>query len=336
MSPILNTKKDYINRVIRTFTRRDCSPAVEKEVHTWLADDTDRAAKDEAMDALWSDAAAHPGLSRRHTDTAWHRFASANGLLLAPCYVSLRRLRIWQAAAAVMALVTVGAFLFTRSQEPVDIIQQHTAKATVNTFLLPDGTEVLLNSGSTLMYPERFEGDERCVYLIGQGSFNVSHDKRHPFIVKSDNFQVTALGTEFDINAYPDDDEVTATLIEGSVKVEYSDLTEKAILHPGQQLVFNKRTSQALLRHADIDDITAWQYGEMVFTDLTVPDILRTIERKFDYRFSYSPAAFADDRYTFRFPQNAPLPEVMGIISDVSGGRVRYSITGKDCHVTYQ
>ncbi len=337
MSSTNHIKKSHIARIIEAFASHDYSPAVERKIQTWLADDSYRDEKDAAMDGLWKKAAASHSSFRRQAPGAWERFALSNNLPFPTGMTSIRVLRLWQIAAMFMTVVTVGMIFYaSHPRTAPDIVQQHTAVATMNTVLLPDGTEVILNSGSTLLYPEKFSYSERAVYLIGQGSFKVAHDKKHPFIVKSDNFQVTALGTEFDINAYPDEEEVTATLIEGSVKVEYANLSEKAILHPGQQLVFNKRTAKASLRHTDVDDVIAWQHGEMVLTGMTVPDILRTIERRYDYRFSYSPTAFSDDRYTFRFLQNAPLPEVMDIISDVSGGHVRYSITGKDCQVTYR
>lgn len=337
MSSINNIKKGYIARIIQAFVRNDYSPSVESKIQAWIADDSCRDEKDAAIDRLWTDAARRHGISARRTSQAWQRFATKNNLPITTAVIRIGTLRKWQAAAVIMAILTIGAiFHASDSRTSTDIIQQYTPIAAMDTFILPDGTEVMLNSGSTLIYPKEFNGEERAVYLIGQGAFKVHPDKAHPFIVKSDNFQVTALGTEFDINAYPDDDEITATLIQGSVKVEYSNLTGSAILKPGQQLVFNRRTLLAALHNASLDEITAWQHGELVFSNMTVPDILRTIERKFDCQFSYSPSAFTADRYTFRFPQNAPLNEVMDIISAVSGNHVQYSISEKNCHVTYR
>ena len=97
---------------------------------------------------------------------------------------------------------------------------------------LPDGTQVLINSQSTLLYPQQFKGDTRCVYLVGEAGFKVKRDEEHPFIVKSSDFQVTALGTEFNVTAYPDEEEVTATLISGKVLVEYNNQQGQEILKP--------------------------------------------------------------------------------------------------------
>ncbi len=102
------------------------------------------------------------------------------------------------------------------------LLQAYIPTAETRNITLPDGTQVLINSQSTLLYPQQFTGDTRCVYLVGEANFKVKRDEEHPFIVKSSDFQVTALGTEFNVTAYPDEDEVTATLISGKVLVEYN------------------------------------------------------------------------------------------------------------------
>ena len=104
------------------------------------------------------------------------------------------------------------------------MIENYTPVADLHQVILPDGTEVILNSKTTLLYPEQFRGDTRSVYLIGEADFKVKPDKEHPFIVKSNGFQVTALGTEFNVEAYADDACLPATLLSGSVRVEFNNL----------------------------------------------------------------------------------------------------------------
>ena len=71
-------------------------------------------------------------------------------------------------------------------------------------------------------------------FLIGEANFKVKPDKKHPFIVKSNDFQVTALGTEFNVSAYPENPVLAATLISGSVLVEYNNLKSQVILKPNE------------------------------------------------------------------------------------------------------
>ena len=87
---------------------------------------------------------------------------------------------------------------------------------------LPDGTKVQLNSKSTRLYPQEVTGDSRSVFLLGEANFKVKPDKKRPFIVKSNDLQITALGTEFNVSAYPESQEIATTLISGSIRVDYN------------------------------------------------------------------------------------------------------------------
>ena len=84
---------------------------------------------------------------------------------------------------------------------------------------LPDGTKVQLNSQSTLLYPQEFTGKDRSVFLIGEANFKVKPDKKHPFIVKSNDFQVTALETASSVPPHPETPIEAATLIREIVLV---------------------------------------------------------------------------------------------------------------------
>ena len=103
-----------------------------------------------------------------------------------------------------------------------------------------------MNSKSILLYPKQFTGENRNVFLLGEAYFKVKPDKKKPFIVKTDGFQVTALGTEFNVSAYAEDKDICATLITGSVLVEYDNLTRKTILKPNEQLIYDKRPVKTL------------------------------------------------------------------------------------------
>src|SRR5690606_15179134 len=87
---------------------------------------------------------------------------------------------------------------------------------------LGDGTTVWLNSASTLKYPLGFNGAAREVELTGEAYFDVQKQKK-PFIVKSKMQSIEVLGTQFNVNAYPDEKETQTTLVKGSVAVSAVD-----------------------------------------------------------------------------------------------------------------
>ena len=158
-------------------------------------------------------------------------------------------------------------------------------------------------------------------------------DKEHPFIVKGSDFQVTALGTEFNVNTYSENDEVYTTLVSGSVKVEYDNLVSSVILKPNQQLSYNKLTKKSRLQQSQVDDVIAWQRGELVFSDAHLEDIFTRLEHKYPYTFVYSFHSLNNNTYSFRFPKNVTLEEIMLIISQVVGD-IHYVIKDNKCYIT--
>lgn len=150
--------------------------------------------------------------------------------------------------------------------------------------VLADGTEVWLNAASSLHYPASFNGTERKVELTGEGYFEVSKDREHPFVVETAKQRVLVLGTHFNINSYEDELTVRTTLLEGAVKLSAGN--EAAYLKPGQQasLVQGKLN----IEEVDSDDAIAWKNGKFVFADESISSIMRKISRWYDVEVIYN------------------------------------------------
>lgn len=307
--------KNYFQKIVTLFTKNDYPEPTQQEFYRWLVEDEHTAQKEDALKNLWNEAvehAAHPVRTERR----------------------IRPLRIWQAAAAVFFLLAASSLYLStigKDAEP-NLLQQYIPTAELRSLTLPDGTKVQLNSQSTLLYPQEFTGKDRSVFLIGEANFKVKPDKKHPFIVKSNDFQVTALGTEFNVSAYPENEEIAATLISGSVLVEYNNMSSQMILKPTQQLAYHKNTRHHSLSTPDMMDITAWQRGELVFREMSIKDIITVLERKYPYSFEYQLKNLKEDKYSFRFKDKATLSEVMDVIVNVVG-QMDYKIKGDRCYL---
>ena len=145
---------------------------------------------------------------------------------------------------------------------------------------LPDGTEVWLNSYSTLKYPVVFNGAERVVELTGEAYFEVEHLDNTPFKVKSNRQIVEVLGTHFNIEAYPDDQKITTTLAEGSVRIMDGKLTAK--LKPGQMAVNVLSSATLAVQPANVMEALAWKNGIFSFSDDRLEDIMKKVARSYD------------------------------------------------------
>ena len=324
--------KNYIRDVIDRYIKHDYPEEVNQDFRTWLTDEERADEKEHELNKLWeaTEAVTTPG----YRDSL-ERMHELTGIGSRRRIYSLRtRLVVWRVAAALLITVSsISIYLALQNRQAPDLLQAYIPTAETRNITLPDGTQVLINSQSTLLYPQQFTGDTRCVYLVGEANFKVKPDKKHPFIVKANDYQVTALGTEFNVNAYPENSELMATLLEGSVKVEFNNLLSNIILKPNEQLVYDKHTKAHNLRMPEIDDVTAWQRGELVFSNMYLEDIFTSLERKFPYAFVYSLHSLKKNTYSFRFSKQANLEEVMKIISQVVGN-VNYVIKGNKCYVT--
>ena len=324
--------KNYIQQLVELFGHNSYSAGTQKKVQQWLADEEHVDEKSEALRELWKQAGEQKvpdgmqqSIQRMRQNLGMQSITSRRNY----------QLLIWRAAAIfLLAVSSVSIYLMLEKERPEkDLVECYIPTAEIRELTLPDGTNVMLNSKSILLYPEKFTGETRSVYLIGEANFKVKPDKKHPFIVKSDDFQVTALGTEFNVSAYPENQEISTALLSGSVLVEWGNLTQRTVLQPDEQLTYDKENRQFRVVHPDMADVTAWQRGELVFNEMTVEDIIRVLERKYNYTFVYSLNQLKKDRLSFRFKDKAPLAEVMDIIVDVAGN-LKFKIEGDKCYIT--
>ncbi len=160
-------------------------------------------------------------------------------------------------------------------------------------FKLPDGSEVWLNSGSTISFPKQY-GAVRNVELTGQAYFHVVKDGKS-FFVKTGYGTVEVMGTSFDVKAYSNENFET-TLVEGLVKV--SDKTNQvATLMPGRQSVITPE-NVFLLYTVNTDLITSWKEGKLMFVNEPFQNVARELERWYNVKIELQSEKLKNLRYT--------------------------------------
>lgn len=326
--------ENYFNRIIELYAKINTSPSTRDEFNRWITGEKHAGEKEKALHDLWNQTSE--STSSEASAATWQSLADVHEKIrLQQNRANRRLLRFWQVAAACLMITLLSAWYFTNktTSAAADLIELYAPTAETRHLILPDGSEVIMNSTATLLYPAAFTGKSRSVYLIGEANFKVVRDVEKPFIVKSSDFQVTALGTEFNIKAYPGDSTLSATLLSGSVEVRFNNLTSAQTLKPNEQLTYNKFTKTESIHHPDISEVTAWQRGELVFKSTSLGEIITVLERKYPYSFVYALSSLKEDKYTFRFKENTSLPEVMDIIVRVSGS-IKYRIEDDKCYIT--
>ena len=200
----------------------------------------------------------------------------------------------------------------------------HVANGNLYNVTLPDGSKVILNSGSSLSYPIRFDDSIRLVKLIGEGFFEVAKDIKHPFKVETTDRQlVTVLGTHFNLKSYQGELTET-TLLEGKVALSSDQKNATVILKPGQQSTFDKHTFK--IEHVHAEEAVAWSRNLFVFNHMTLREIFKNLERWYDVEFSY-PSSLSNKAFMMEIPKDRKLSEILEAISTFE--KVTFKIEGR-------
>lgn len=151
--------------------------------------------------------------------------------------------------------------------------------------LLADGSQVYLNAGSTLEFPNVFTGATREVRLTGEGFFDVAKNPQKPFQVHTGPLTVAVLGTRFNVAAYAESGFIETALEEGSVALHQNkDPKSGMVLIPGELASFNRNTQQLTKEPGNIKQEIAWIYGELLLDNTPCTEILKTLERHYNVK----------------------------------------------------
>jgi len=195
---------------------------------------------------------------------------------------------------------------------------------------LSDGSKIWLNSKSKLRFPFKFSDKERRVWLEGEACFNVSKDSI-PFIVSTDNQNITVLGTIFNITAYSEDNFVTTALLSGSVKVENFLKDSTIYLEPGECATYHKENWKFEKYSDDVQLYTLWKEGVFKFQDERLEDIVKILKRWYHFDVYYENEEIKNMRFNVIALKNNPLDNVFKLLQSTTS--FRYSRDGNQFHL---
>lgn len=199
---------------------------------------------------------------------------------------------------------------------------------------LSDGSRVWLNAGSELRFPVSFVGDERNVYLKGEGYFEVAKDEKRHFNVHLDRAMVTVLGTSFNINAYPEEKNIATTLVNGSVKFLAEQSGQDVLLQPGRQCLMDVATGQTSVKKVDTGIYTSWVEGRFVFRFMNLETIMRQLQRWYDFEISYLDPEVKQYEFQGVVQRDSKIEDVFKAIELATD--VRFKMTGRQITVEKQ
>ncbi|MCE5177874.1 MAG: FecR domain-containing protein [Porphyromonadaceae bacterium] len=229
----------------------------------------------------------------------------------------LRKISITGVAAVILILTIIGIRINYTNNTWIEV--QSNTPGNIEKIELSDGSTVHLNASSTLKYPKKFNRKSRELFLDGEAYFNVTKDSSHPFIINLDNQQIEVLGTQFNVLAYSTDNIAVTTLITGSVKLTTFEtdksMKDEVILQPGDQAIFDKKTSTYQVVHAETENVTSWIDGEYTFKKKSLEEITNRLEKIYNITFIIQDESLKDKSYTGKFFSYQTIDEIVDILN---------------------
>lgn len=330
----METKRTH--NIIRSFFGKRFSKETQLRFRFWFRTEEDGVEKEEMVERIWKES---PSFVSEQT---WKDLAeiqeriAANRKMEPVRYLFLRK---WSKYAAVVVLVLTTAmvtYLFNR--HPAEIAASEMAEIYVpygecRQIQLPDGTSVWVNAGSLLVYPSRFTSGTRTVYLSGEARFEVVKNPEKPFIVSTNYLDVQALGTIFSVEAYPGSRITSATLEEGSIRVDTrKGMSAFSILKPDEQLVYSHLSGQMAIHKVEAGDLSAWKDGYLIFENATLEELVSVLERKYNVTINYNATKYQGSSYFVKFNPDESIEEALLVLSRLIDG-FHYTITGQTINI---
>ena len=315
-----------IKEIIAYYLEHDVSERNRNRVLERIADTMDDKDVNESLSSLWaqSDSAS---MDEGEISAAYERLRITNGEKKKSKYL---KLFTWQRIAAVILplvmLVVFGRLYVQMSDElkasqVVAMLQEHTVSDECKTIALADGTQVRLNQSSVLLYPEKFVGKERKVFLTGEAFFDIKHDGRHPFHVSTPYFDITDLGTSFSVSSYATDVEVSTTLKTGKIELKIVGEDKVYSMKPNDQLVYNVKTKAVDLRQVtDEDDGLNWRNKQISLDDVTLAEAARIMGDVYGVKFVFRSSRHRNTKITVHFNRGESLKKALAIVGNLVPG----------------
>ena len=189
------------------------------------------------------------------------------------------------------------------------------------------------NEFSANIYRIPFPDDRTRKMMTGEAYFEVAKDSLRPFYVESGDMTVRVYGTEFNVNAYAEDNRIYTTLVSGSIALQPQGGGKgELVLTPGHQALFHKEDCTVNVRSVDAPAVTSWHEGRFTFEEQTLGQIMRTLSRWYDFDYAFEDARLAGIIFKGSAPRYAELSEVLYILE--SSGGIGFRVENRKIIIT--
>lgn len=316
-------------QLIHTYLSGHATPGEQRELLEWLRESEENKRLFFEMKAIWSGLQTMDKLAESDRMESSLRMLNEKidqraARMIKPT-VSKSSFAIsgkWMLmVAAVVLLILLPLTWILREGSTSDITQLYVTNRSnlVKVLYLPDGTKVWLNKNTSLIYPEKFSKKQREVILDGEAFFDVTKDKKHPFIVKTSSFNIKVLGTTFNVHSYKEDVQVSAVLESGAIQLQSAQGDALVTMHPGQRALYKPDTQELEVSYVAVNEHTSWRYNLVTLNNVTIHEVVRSLEENYKIKIQTDSVTLRDHRYNFTYDKGDSAEESVRMLQYVTG-----------------
>lgn len=306
---------DIIKKIIAYYAHNEVTPRTRDRVLKRLAKTQDDDDATEAYHELWNEIKAGEEADRRR---------------------SLTIARWWPKIAAVLVpvLIIIGLaelHIINSNKEAgnIALVQKHTIDGESKDIVLPDGTKVSMKGGTVIQYPSSFEGAERKVHLVGEAFFDIHHDSGKPFHVVTPFFDITDIGTSFNVSSYMTTDEVTVYVKTGIVELRPESSDSIYRLTQDESLSYNVKSGKVNIGKGLPQATPAWKTTQINLDNLTLAEAMDKLAKVYGVNITTSSKKHNGQRITVHFNRGESLEGVLKVICNIFPD-LSYQINGNN------
>lgn len=329
--------KELDDNILKKFITKESSENEISEINEWIKESEENAKQLFRMEEIYElgkfDQYTDPKRIKQAEKKLFKRIEQEKESKRRKLYI-----RRWMNYAAIFAIVLLTggglSYWFYSADTAKKIIAETAFKGEVKELILPDGTKVWLNNGSTIKYAREFAKKERKVHVEGEAYFEVTKNKEKPFIVQSEVIQVKVLGTTFNFKCDKACRIAEATLLEGEIEVKGNNSEGMIILTPGQRAELNKNTKRLTVKQVNAKLDAVWRNDLIPFEQADLFTITQTLERFYNVKIILSPNIQADVTYSGVLKKQQTIESVLNSLKNAIP--INYKIEGNNIFISPQ
>ena len=288
----------------------EASPEERQAVMEWMKENTTNQEYYNQFKKIWDSSKELAAESTVDVAKAWERFQKRVVGQQEPAKILKPRFSWIRVAASIILVAALGIaviMLVNKNSAPTEVVAQTQQNVLIDT--LSDGSVVTLNKNSAITYPSKFKGNTRAIALKGEAFFNVTPDKKKPFIISVNDVQVTVIGTSFNIKSENGNTEVVVET--GIVQVTRSGKT--VVLNAGEKIIMDANDSTASKEVVSDKLYNYYRSKEFVCDETPLWKLVQVLNEAYDAKIIIGRKELNDMRITTTF-YNESLEKVLDII----------------------